>query len=77
MRWIGNGRTVFDNKGNPVKQYEPYFSSIPGYEDEAELVEQGVSPRIHYDPIGRVIRTDSIIQGVAALELDVLPARSR
>ncbi|MEO5726945.1 MAG: toxin TcdB middle/C-terminal domain-containing protein, partial [Byssovorax sp.] len=26
-RWVGTGRTVFDNKGNPVKQYEPFFSS--------------------------------------------------
>src|SRR5690606_24237858 len=58
LRWIGNGRTILDNKGNPVRQYEPYYSSTHEYEDEAELVEQGVSPLIHYDPIGRVIRTD-------------------
>ena len=57
-RFVGSGRTVFDNKGNPVKQYEPYFSSTSGYEDEAELREQGVSPLVHYDPLGRVIRTD-------------------
>jgi hypothetical protein len=25
-RWVGNGRTVWDNKGNPIKQYEPYFA---------------------------------------------------
>src|SRR5206468_2597400 len=24
-RWIGNGRTILNNKGNPVKQYDPYF----------------------------------------------------
>lgn len=57
-RWIGNGRTLFDNKGNPVKQYEPYFSSTDAYEDESELVEQGVTPRFHYDPLGRAIRVD-------------------
>src|SRR5690606_27434952 len=39
-------------------QYEPYYSSTHEYEDEVELVEQGVSPLIHYDPIGRVSRTD-------------------
>ncbi len=22
-RWTGTGRTVFDNKGNPVKKFEP------------------------------------------------------
>lgn len=57
-RWVGNGRTVFDNKGNPVKQYEPYFSHSYGYETERELVEYGVSPVLHYDPLGRNIRTD-------------------
>ncbi|WAS90969.1 SpvB/TcaC N-terminal domain-containing protein [Nannocystis punicea] len=58
VRWIGTGRTVFDNKGNPVRQYEPYFSSIPGSEDEAELVEQGVTPVLHYDPLDRLVRTE-------------------
>ncbi|MFV8753052.1 SpvB/TcaC N-terminal domain-containing protein [Nannocystaceae bacterium ST9] len=58
LRWIGNGRVIKDNKGNVVKAYEPYYSSIPDYEDEAELVERGVSPLMHYDPLGRLIRTD-------------------
>jgi RHS repeat-associated protein len=58
LRWIGNGRAIKDNKGNVVKAYEPYYSSIPDYEDEAELVERGVSPLMHYDPLGRLIRTD-------------------
>ncbi|MGB3465531.1 MAG: toxin TcdB middle/C-terminal domain-containing protein, partial [Cyclobacteriaceae bacterium] len=57
-RWAGNGRTVLDNKGNPIKQYEPYFSSTFEYEDEPELVNYGVTPVIHYDPMGRAIRTD-------------------
>ncbi|MCP4458844.1 MAG: toxin, partial [Cytophagales bacterium] len=56
-RWVGNGRTILDNKGNPVKQYEPYFSSTSDYETEAELVEYGVTPVIYYDPLGRAIRT--------------------
>ncbi|PRQ09355.1 SpvB/TcaC N-terminal domain-containing protein [Enhygromyxa salina] len=58
VRWVGNGRVVFDNKGNVLKAYEPYFSSTPEYEDEAELVEQGVTSLNHYDPLGRMIRTD-------------------
>jgi len=57
-RWVGSGRTVFDNKGNPVKQYEPYFSSTDAYEDETELRERGVTPILHYDPLGRLVRTD-------------------
>jgi hypothetical protein len=26
LRWVASGKTVFNNKGKPVKQYEPYFS---------------------------------------------------
>ncbi|XYI02101.1 RHS repeat domain-containing protein [Sorangium sp. So ce1128] len=57
-RWVGTGRTVVDNKGNPVKQYEPFFSATHEYEDEAELVEWGVTPILRYDPLGRLIQTD-------------------
>lgn len=57
-RWVGSGRMVFNNKGKPVKQYEPFFSATPAYEDEAAVVMTGVTPVLHYDPIGRVIQTD-------------------
>jgi RHS repeat-associated protein len=57
-RWIGNGRTVLDNKGNVVEQYQPYFSATPGYEDRTELVAAGVTPVMFYDPLGRCIRTE-------------------
>ena len=26
LRWVASGKTVLNNKGKPVKQYEPYFS---------------------------------------------------
>lgn len=26
-RWVGTGRTIYNNKGKPVRQYEPFFSS--------------------------------------------------
>ncbi|WP_419661205.1 insecticidal toxin complex protein, TcdB family [Desulfosarcina variabilis str. Montpellier] len=54
VRWIGNGRTVLNNKGNPVKQYEPYFSVTPSYEDDPALVEIGVTPILFYDAAGRM-----------------------
>lgn len=57
-RWVGNGRTVLDNKGAPVKQYEPYFSATAEFENEAALVEVGVTPIVRYDPVGRVLRVD-------------------
>lgn len=57
-RWVGNGRVVLNNKGNPVKEYEPYFSNTPEYEVEEEVRAYGVTPIIHYDPLERAIRTD-------------------
>lgn len=55
VRWIGNGRTIINNKGNPVKQYEPYFSATPDYEDDPLLVEIGITPILFYDAAGRNI----------------------
>lgn len=58
-RWIGTGRTVYNNKGKPVKKYEPYFCASGDYDPEGEdLHDHGVTPVIHYDPLGRVVRTD-------------------
>lgn len=56
-RWVGNGRTILNNKGKPVKQYEPYFSTTHEYEDEKVLREIGVTPVLYYDPVGRNVRT--------------------
>jgi RHS repeat-associated protein len=58
LRWLGNGRTIKNNKGNPVKQYEPFFSTKHDYEDEKEVVETGVTPILYYDAIGRMIKTE-------------------
>ena len=58
LRWVGNGRTVLNNKGKAVKQYEPYYSASPEFEDASQLVERGVTPIITYDPVGREIRRD-------------------
>ncbi len=57
-RWVGSGRTIRNNKGLPIKQYEPFFSDRADYEDEAVLVETGVTPIVHYDPMGRTVRTE-------------------
>jgi RHS repeat-associated protein len=56
-RWVGNGRTVYNNKGKPVKQYEPFFSSTHLYEAEPEMVMAGVTPIMFYDPAERVVAT--------------------
>ena len=56
-RWVGTGSTVFNNKGKPIKQYEPFFSSTHLYEPEPEITMTGVTPVLFYDPVDRVIAT--------------------
>jgi len=58
-RWVGSGRVVYDNKANPVKAYEPFFDSSPAYDDEADLVNWGVTAITRYDPLSRAIRVDN------------------
>ncbi len=57
-RWVGNGRVIYNNKGQAVKQYQPYFSASPDFEDERALVEIGVTPLNSYDPLGRLLRVE-------------------
>jgi RHS repeat-associated protein len=53
-RWVGSGWTVFNNKGKPVRQYEPFFSATHDFEFG---VIQGVSPVLLYDPADRLVAT--------------------
>lgn len=56
-RWVGTGRTVFNNKGKPVRQYEPFFSATHLHESEREMTDTGVSSVVFYDPVLRVVAT--------------------
>ncbi|MEI6706020.1 MAG: SpvB/TcaC N-terminal domain-containing protein [Methylococcales bacterium] len=56
LRWVANGKTILNNKGKPVKQYEPYFSSVGHHFEEPK--EEGVTPIIYYDAVGRTVRTE-------------------
>ena len=53
-RWVGSGWTVFNNKGNPVKRYEPFFTASHDFEFAAQ---HGVGATLFYDPPGRVVAT--------------------
>lgn len=53
-RWVGTGWTIFNNKGKPVRQYEPFFSDTHHFEFARKV---GVSPILFYDPIERVVAT--------------------
>lgn len=78
LRWIASGKTVLNNKGKAVKQYEPYFSereieidgvisTVPDHRFE-EPKEMGVTPIIYYDSAGRVVRTDAPDQSYSRAE---------
>ena len=58
VRYIASGKTIFSNKGNPVKQYEPWFDSSPEYNTERELTEIGCTSILFYDALSRLIKTD-------------------
>ncbi|MBC8120910.1 MAG: VCBS repeat-containing protein [Gemmatimonadaceae bacterium] len=53
-RWVGSGWTVFNNKGKPVRQFEPFFTATHGFEFDVRM---GVSPILCYDPLQRVVAT--------------------
>ena len=57
-RWITSGRTVYNNKGAVVKQYEPFYSDSPNYQPEQVLTEYGVTAIRYYDPLDRVYQVD-------------------
>ena len=53
-RWVGTGWTIHNNKGKPVRQYEPFFTDTHRFEFDVRI---GVSPTIFYDPLERAIAT--------------------
>ena len=58
VRWIAGGKTIYNNKGSVVMQFEPYYSATHAYDPAVQAANLGISPRIHYDPLGRAFRTD-------------------
>ena len=53
-RWVGSGWTIFNNKGKPVRQYEPFFDDTHDLKFGHKV---GVSPILFYDPLERVVAT--------------------
>lgn len=53
-RWVGSGWVIFNNKGKPVRQYEPFFTDTHSFEFDTRI---GVSPVLFYDPLERGIIT--------------------
>lgn len=53
-RWVGSGWTIYNNKGKPVRKYEPFFSQTHRFEFDRR---HGVSSVLFYDPADRVVAT--------------------
>ena len=53
-RWVGSGWTVFNNKGKPVRKYEPFFTDTHRFDVDVRI---GVSPVLFYDPADRLVAT--------------------
>jgi RHS repeat-associated protein len=53
-RWVGTGWVILNNKGKPVREYEPFFSGTHAFEFGVTV---GVSPVVFYDPLERVVAT--------------------
>jgi RHS repeat-associated protein len=54
LRWVGSGWTVLNNKGKPVRKFEPFFTDTHHFELDVRI---GVSPVLFYDPVERVVGT--------------------
>jgi RHS repeat-associated protein len=56
--WLTSGTVVYDNSGNIVQRYEPFFISDPTFTADPSITHVGVTDTTHYDPLGRIIRVD-------------------
>ena len=55
--WIVSERTIYNNKNKPAKEYLPWLSPTPDYESQPPL--EPPPTVFFYDPLQRVIRTDT------------------
>lgn len=60
-RWVVSGRVEYDNKGQVVRAYQPYFLNSWHYVIDSSLRTQGYSDTNHYDALGRLSRTETAL----------------
>jgi RHS repeat-associated protein len=68
LRWVSSGKAIQNNKGNTVKQYEPYFSADAVGHRFEEPQAVGATSVNFYDAAGRKIRTDAPDGSFSAVE---------
>ncbi|MGM7912038.1 SpvB/TcaC N-terminal domain-containing protein [Yersinia enterocolitica] len=54
FRWAVTGRTEYDNKGQPVRTYQPYFLNDWRYISDDSARQDLYADTQHYDPVGRI-----------------------
>jgi YD repeat-containing protein len=57
-RWVGSGWTIVNNKGLPVRSYEPFFTASPGFEFARAAgvsAERSYHTRTGYDALNRPV----------------------
>lgn len=57
-RWLTSGRVRYNARGEPFRRFEPFYIGTWRFVTDPSLQEFGVSPTLHYDPLGRPVRTD-------------------
>ncbi|KAN0108657.1 hypothetical protein V8E51_008399 [Hyaloscypha variabilis] len=65
-RWTGSGWTIYNNKGQPVRTYEPFFDDTHDF----KYFINGVSTISFYDPLGRVVGTLQPDQTLTKIRFD-------
>ncbi|MEO9851778.1 MAG: SpvB/TcaC N-terminal domain-containing protein [Reichenbachiella sp.] len=52
--WLTEGLTVYNNKAQVVRQYDPFFINTVDFIENDDLYKIGTSPTSYYDALGRV-----------------------
>lgn len=55
-RWVVSGRVEYNNKGLPVRTYQPYFIDTHGVVDDSASRRFSHCDTQYYDPLGRVVQ---------------------
>ncbi|KAG0293418.1 putative insecticidal toxin [Linnemannia gamsii] len=56
-RWAVSGQVEYNNKGLPVRTYQPYFIDTYRYVNDASFRQFGCGETHYYDPLGREVKT--------------------
>ena len=58
-RWLTSGQTLFNNKGQPIQQRQPYYDSSSNYNLPEEQTQKAIPETSYYDPLGRIIKVET------------------